>query len=263
VEELAADRSVDGGEAPEVDLTFLLPFTGRVRRHGRWSEEGAAWVHHGVLHALGRLEEGLDVRERGEVRVPRHVHVVVRRPVVLAGVPGLRGARARRGVAVAARRGGGVDGRGGGVVGRAGLQRAAPGVGGRGGGDALDGLGRHGCGGDVEGEVHGEVEVGGGALEAEQRGVVGASGGLGGGVGAEPYPRLLVGRPDLRHPRAPAPHAHALVLALPAAAARALLPRSRRRIAVGRRVLQLMRAALHHVAGPDAACPYDDQCSGC
>jgi hypothetical protein len=272
-EELMMDRSVEGREAPEVDLAFLLPLplAGRVRRHGRWREERAAWVHHSVLHALGRPEEGLDVRERGEVRVARHhVHVVVVRHAVaqVISVPGrLRGAHARRRVAVAARRGGAVGGhRGGGgggvgvVVGRggagagAGLQRAAAGgIGRGGGGDALDGLGRHGGGGDVEGEVHGEVEVGGGALEAEQGGVVGARGGLGGGVGAEPYPGLLVGRPDLRHPGAPAPHPHALVLPLAAArraaATTALLPRRRRRrIAggVGRRVLEL--GALHHAA---------------
>ena len=58
------------------------------------------------------------------------------------------------------------------------------------GGHALDGLGRHGCGGQVEREAEREVEIHRGRrfLEAEQRGVVGARGGLGGGVGAEPYP---------------------------------------------------------------------------
>jgi hypothetical protein len=261
VEELTMVGSVEGREAPEVDLAFLRPLAGRVRRHGRRCEERAARVHHGVLHALRRLEEGLDVRERGEVRVgvPRQVHVhvvVVRRAVAQASVPaGLRGANARRRrrVAVAARRSGAGAGAGAGRGGRrrggAGLplRRAACGAatGGGRGGDALDGLGRHGGGGgDVEGEVHGEVEVGGGgALEAEQRGVVGARGGLGGGVGAEPYPRLLAGRPDLRHPRAPAPHPHALVLPLGAALHRRL--RIAAGAAVDRRVLEMR--ALHHV----------------
>lgn len=116
------------------------------------------------------------------------------------------------------------------------------GAGSGGGGHALDGLGRHGGGrgGQVEREAEREVEVGRRAPEAEQRGVVRARRGLGGGVGAEPYPRLLAGRPHLRHPRAPAPHPHALVLPLGAALHRRL------RIAAGdRRVLELR--ALHHV----------------
>uniref|UniRef100_A0A453PQV3 Uncharacterized protein n=1 Tax=Aegilops tauschii subsp. strangulata TaxID=200361 RepID=A0A453PQV3_AEGTS len=147
-------RSVVGGEAPEADLAFLLPLDGR---HGRRSEEGAARVHHrGVVHALGRLEEGVDVRQRVVV----HAVVAVRHGLVVVGVAVagglvLRVAERRRVVAVAARRGGaGPGGRGGHGVGR--LQGAAGG-GGRGGGDALDGLGRHGGGGDVEGEVDGEV----------------------------------------------------------------------------------------------------------
>ena len=62
----------------------------------------------------------------------------------------------------------------------------------------------------MEGEVDGEVEVGGGAPEAEQRGVVGARGGLGGLEGAEPHPYLVRGVLDLRHPppRRPLPDAH-------------------------------------------------------
>ena len=55
-------------------------------------------------------------------------------------------------------------------------------------GHALDGLGQHGCGGQVEREAEREVEIHRGRrfLEAEQRGVVGARRGLSGGVGGEP-----------------------------------------------------------------------------
>jgi hypothetical protein len=176
----------------------------------------------------------------------------------VVSVGGLRGAHGGRGAtAVAhARRSGGVDGRGGGVEVPATILQRAAGIGGGRCSDALDGLGRHGCCGDVEGQVHGEVEVGGGALEADQRGVVGARGGLGGGVGAEPYPRLLVGRPDLRHPRPPAPHPHALVLPRPPALMLLLLPR-RSRIAGGLR-LQL-RVVLHH----DVVAASSERCCRC
>jgi hypothetical protein len=69
-----------------------------------------------------------------------------------------------------------------------------------------------------------EVRRGSPTPEAEQRGVVGARRGLGGGVGAEPDPRLLAWRAHLRHPRAPAPHLHALVRPFISAA----VPRRRR-----------------------------------
>lgn len=51
-----------------------------------------------------------------------------------------------------------------------------------------------------------EVESGGWTTEVEDGGVVGASGGDGGGVRAEPDPGTLVGFSDLRHPLTPLPH---------------------------------------------------------
>lgn len=64
---------------------------------------------------------------------------------------------------------------------------------------------------DVESDELGEVEVGGGASEVEDGGVVGASGGDGGRVRAEPNPRPLVGLPYLSHPFPPLPHPYASV----------------------------------------------------
>ena len=190
------------------------------RHRRRRRKECAAGVHEGVVHALGRLEEGVDVRERAVVhRVAGEVTLAAdgRLRGGDVGVAGGRAAAPRRcGVAVG-------TGAAATVILRAGREwrGAGGGGGGGGGGDALDGLGRHGGGWQVEREAEREVEVGRGrgALEAEQRGVVGARRGVGGGVGSQPYPRLLARRPDLRHPRAPAPHPHALVRPLLATAA--------------------------------------------
>ncbi|KAK1302219.1 hypothetical protein QJS10_CPB12g01666 [Acorus calamus] len=52
----------------------------------------------------------------------------------------------------------------------------------------------------VHGSFEREVEVGGGAFETEEGGVVGAGGGFRGRVGAEPDSCLLVWGPDLRDP---------------------------------------------------------------
>jgi hypothetical protein len=55
------------------------------------------------------------------------------------------------------------------------------------------------------------------ALDGERGHVVRARRHLRGGEGAQPDARLLAGLPDLRHPLAPAPHAHAAVRRVPAA----------------------------------------------
>jgi hypothetical protein len=188
-----------------------------------------------VVHALGRLEEGVDVGERAVVHaaVAVAVDVAGQLSVAAGGGPRLRGGdvAVAGGRAAAQRRGGLAVAAGRGAAGTANAVTLSAGRGG-GGGHALDGLGRHGGGGqrvEAVGEraAGREVEVRRGrrASEAEQRGVVGARRGLGGGVGAEPDPRLLARRPHLRHPRAPAPHPHALVRPLISAA----VPRRRRR----------------------------------
>lgn len=67
--------------------------------------------------------------------------------------------------------------------------------------------------GVIEGEdVFGKVEASGAAAEEEYGSIVGSCGGEGGGVGAEPDARPLVGLPDLGHPLTPLPHPHAPVL---------------------------------------------------
>lgn len=52
----------------------------------------------------------------------------------------------------------------------------------------------------IRGSNVGEVEIGGGALEADKCSVVGSGGGFRGGVGAQPYPCFLIRRSYLRHP---------------------------------------------------------------
>lgn len=52
----------------------------------------------------------------------------------------------------------------------------------------------------------GEVEAGGGAAEVENGGVVSTRRGDGGGVGAEPDSRALVGLPYFGDPFSPLPH---------------------------------------------------------
>ncbi|CAL9133752.1 unnamed protein product [Musa acuminata var. zebrina] len=61
----------------------------------------------------------------------------------------------------------------------------------------------------------GEVEAGGAAPEGHGGHVVGTGGHLGGGEGAQPDPRLLVGLPHLAHPLVPVAAPHALVHRMP------------------------------------------------
>jgi hypothetical protein len=120
----------------------------------------------------------------------------------VVGVVQLRRRRRRGG------RGGGagVRVRGGGCIGG---RLEVRGGGERGGG--LDVLGRGGGrAGQIVRELR-EVEVRGAALDRQRGYVVGARRHLGGGEGAEPDARLLARLPDLRHPLAPGPHAHAAV----------------------------------------------------
>ena len=61
--------AVESGEAPERNAAVVLPAAVVVGGHRRRRKEGAAGVHEGVVHALGRLEEGVDVSERAVVHV--------------------------------------------------------------------------------------------------------------------------------------------------------------------------------------------------
>jgi len=116
-------------------------------------------------------------------------------------------------------RGGGGDVVGGGAGVRATVVVGAGCIGGRcrevrGGGERGGGLDVLGRGGGRARELARElreVEVRGAALDRQRGHVVGARRHLGGGEGAEPDARLLAGLPDLRHPLAPGPHAHAAV----------------------------------------------------
>jgi hypothetical protein len=126
----------------------------------------------------------------------------------------------RRGAAI------GVPGAGCIIIG--GGRREVCGGGERGGG--LDVLGRGGGrAGELVRELR-EVEVRGAALDRQRGHVVRARRHLGRGEGAEPDPRLLARLPDLRHPLAPGPHAHAAVrrVVLPVRGAPALLAAGRR-----------------------------------
>ena len=64
------------------------------------------------------------------------------------------------------------------------------------------------------GALVGEVEIDGGAAQAQERGVVGVGGLLRCAVGAEPNAFLRDGLSDLGYPLPPASHPHAAVLAL-------------------------------------------------
>lgn len=84
-------------------------------------------------------------------------------------------------------------------------------------GDSLDGFrGQDSVWKMIRGSGGREVEIGGGALEAEQCSVVGSSSSFRSGIRSQPYPCFLIWSSYLRDPRTPAPHSHSLVLLLPA-----------------------------------------------
>ena len=177
--------------------------------------------------AAGHVVVGNGPRRRAAAsQVQEQVREVEQR-VVRVGLGVLLRGRRRRGRG--RRRGAGAGVVGAAALGALGIACAFTGAGARrrqrrevgGGGErgrGLHVLGRRGGRAREQVRLGREVEVRvAGALDGERRHVVRARRHLRGGEGAQPDAGLLAGLPDLRHPLAPAPHAHAAVRRVTAA----------------------------------------------